>query len=177
MRSLLNAVVILITLLIFGCATPYGRAGFMGGYTDTQIDSNTVMVSYRGNAFTSQEKVESSLIYRCAEVTEERGFDYFIIVSSSTTPIIGSYTTPGTYTSYSNTSANLYPGGYGNYYGSATTSTQGYYQPGQTYQTRKVLSSATIKMFTGTKPPGMSGAYTAKDVISHMKTSILKNTN
>jgi hypothetical protein len=50
------------------------------GYTDQQIDDNTVYVTFRGNGFTPQEIVHTYLLRRCAEGTLQHGFDYFVIV-------------------------------------------------------------------------------------------------
>lgn len=40
-----------------------------------------MMVSFKGNGFTGRQKVENYLLYRCAEVTLNDGFDYFVLAS------------------------------------------------------------------------------------------------
>lgn len=75
-----NAFVVLaLSLLIAGCSTPYQPLGRIGGYSEIQIDPVTVRVSFRGNGYTERGVVESYLIYRVAEVTLNRGFDWFVV--------------------------------------------------------------------------------------------------
>lgn len=155
------AVTLILPLLLFGCVTPYQQKGFMGGYSDTQLDSNTVRVSFYGNAFTSRENVENNMLRRCAEVTIQRGYDYFIIISGYTTPTYGSYTSPGTYQQYTNTNVNVI----GNT-GYASSTTYGTYQPGQTINFRKFESTVVIKMFNGEKP---FSAYNAREILGNLQ--------
>lgn len=49
------------------------------GYSDTQLDANRVRISFAGNGDTSRETVEAYLLYRAAELTLQRGYDYFVI--------------------------------------------------------------------------------------------------
>jgi hypothetical protein len=63
-----------------GCATAYQPHGLTGGYTGRQIDDNTVYVTFRGNGFTPEETVHTYLLRRCAEITLQHGFNYFVIV-------------------------------------------------------------------------------------------------
>jgi len=77
-----------------GCATGYHRAGFTGGYKDSKITSDTFQVSFQGNAWISAQKARNYLLYRCAEVTLENGFDYFRILDDkdvSSVQVMGSY--------------------------------------------------------------------------------------
>lgn len=64
--------------------TPYqpaARAPY--GYAETQTDVNRVRVSFAGNPDTSRETVELYLLYRAAELTLQRGFDYFVVADHS----------------------------------------------------------------------------------------------
>lgn len=68
-------------------ATPYQPAtasSSRNGYSDQQIESNRFQVSFAGNSLTSRETVERYLLYRAAELTLQRGFDHFILVSKDT---------------------------------------------------------------------------------------------
>jgi len=69
---------VLITL--FGCATKYQPMGFAGGYSGVQLAENSFEVTFRGNGYTSHETVRKSALYRCAELTIEHGYDYYVIV-------------------------------------------------------------------------------------------------
>lgn len=70
------------------CATPtpYQPAVGIGrdGYTDQQIDSDRFQISFSGNSLTSRETVERYLLFRAAELTLQRGFDNFVLVSKDT---------------------------------------------------------------------------------------------
>src|SRR5580693_4863126 len=66
--------------LLAGCATAYQPNGVSGGYTDQVRSSNTAQVSFRGNGLTPPETVHSYILRRCAEVTLEDGYSYFVLV-------------------------------------------------------------------------------------------------
>src|SRR5689334_19743207 len=53
------------------------------GYSETQIDANRIRVSFTGEAGTDRESVESNLLYRAAEVTMQRGYDWFTVINHS----------------------------------------------------------------------------------------------
>jgi len=67
------------SMFTYGCATHYKPHGITGGYSEVQLQEDMFDVNFRGNAYTSREAVEKMLIYRCAELTIENGFDYFVI--------------------------------------------------------------------------------------------------
>jgi hypothetical protein len=153
----------LLVLGAFGCATPYQQSGFRGGYQDAQIDSNTASVTFHGNAYTSKQRVQLALMYRCAQVTLQDGFDYFLIVNSDTEAKQGIHQTAVQYVS--NTSGSAM--GMGNMaFGSAMTT--GTYYPVHTYTTTKFGSEAVIKMFKGQKPQDDPNAFDAHDVVAHL---------
>jgi hypothetical protein len=66
--------------LLAGCSTAYQPNGVSGGYTDQVRSSNTAQVSFRGNGLTPPETVHSYILRRCAEVTLEDGYSYFVLV-------------------------------------------------------------------------------------------------
>ena len=131
---------------LIGCATPYQQSGFTGGYGDTPIDSNTVLVTFKGNGYTPKEVVQMYLLYRCSEVTLRDGYDYFVVMGTN----IDTKT------------------GYTSAYGSGTAETQG-------ASTRSVVpfhkygTEATIKMFKGQKPADLADAYDARQTIQYLK--------
>lgn len=168
MRKIKSTIIISLILALIACSTPYQPKSILGGYTDTRLDSNTVRVSFYGNGYTNREGVENKMLYRCAEVTLQDSYDYFIIAVGDTIPTFSSYTTPSTYNQYTNTNFNFY----GNNNASAVSSTTGYYQPSQTIYTRKFESSVIIKMFNGTKPTGIPNAYDARELIRYLKPQI-----
>lgn len=75
-------------VLLSNCSTPYKSGGLQGGfigggYKERKLDEHTFIVSFRGNRLTEIESVESMFIRRCAELTVENGFDYFIVKDRS----------------------------------------------------------------------------------------------
>jgi len=124
------------SLLIYGCATghqPYSYFGG-GGYSDIQLSENTYKVTVEANGFTSASKATNLALMRASELTLQRGYKYFIIVSSDDNTYSTTYTTPST----TNLTANLY----GNTI-TGTTQTYG----GQTYKFYFPTPSLTFVMF------------------------------
>lgn len=76
--------VFIAALMLSACATSYKARGFNGGYSDMQLTKDTCRVSFKGNSVTSQETTETFLLRRCAEVTVERSYRYFIILDKGT---------------------------------------------------------------------------------------------
>jgi hypothetical protein len=59
-------------------------SGGAGGYSDQQIESNRFRVNFVGNSMTSRETVETYLLYRAAQLSTERGFDWFLMADRNT---------------------------------------------------------------------------------------------
>lgn len=76
--------------LLAGCATvtPYqpqvSRGPVTGGYSDTQVEPDRLRVAFSGNTLTSRETVEIGLLYRAAELTLARGYDWFELADRAT---------------------------------------------------------------------------------------------
>lgn len=153
------------TIFITACATIYQPMGFTGGYSDVQLDKNTIQVTFRGNAYVSRETVSTYLLYRCAETTVEHGFDYFVIVDRDVDVTHGAITTAGHY------SGTTY------YSGGGTAWTHGTYTPGQTVPYRKYGITAVIKMYKGEKPEDLPNAYNAKELMGYLEPNIVRHQN
>lgn len=76
----------LITLAACATPTPYQQAGTTDryGFDQTQIERDRFRISFSGNSLTDRETVENYLIYRAAELTLERGQDYFWVIDRAT---------------------------------------------------------------------------------------------
>jgi hypothetical protein len=80
-------------------ATPYqpyipeASAGVHGGFSEQQLSPDLFLVRFHGNEMTSRERVEGYLLYRAAELTLQKGFDWFHPVASHTEHEIRTYTT------------------------------------------------------------------------------------
>ena len=63
-----------------GClSTEYQSSGITGGFTDQMTGPSTATISFKGNGFTSAENARSFAMRRAAEVTLQKGYDYFLI--------------------------------------------------------------------------------------------------
>ncbi|MBU0533549.1 MAG: hypothetical protein KJ887_01945 [Candidatus Omnitrophica bacterium] len=71
--------VLLLTLLLTGCATNYSKRSFEGGYSEIKIQEHLFKVTFVGNIYTSSQRTENLGLLRCADVTLEKGYNYFII--------------------------------------------------------------------------------------------------
>lgn len=138
-------------VVLIGCYTRYQKSGATGGYSDAQIDANTFLVEFRGNGYTSRQTVEKYLLLRCAEVTVEAGYDFFITVGggveANTTATQGHFS--------------------GSTYGDQTT---GRYTPGEAI--RKHVGAVRIKVFKGEKPTDNPNAYDAREIMKYLGPSI-----
>lgn len=78
----------LLALSACTTATPYqplaeGRVA-TGGYSDQQVEANRYRVTFAGNSMTSRDTVERYLLYRAAELTREKGYDWFTMADRGT---------------------------------------------------------------------------------------------
>lgn len=161
----LVVVLVFVGLVFLGCSTPYqkssGLSGLMGGYTDTRLDRNTVRVSFRGNGYTPIEKVQNYLLYRSAEITNDYGFDYFIVVDNNVDIKRSTYQGPGSFSADTEVTATGY--------NTASAKTTGTYRSGQKFNFRKYKAIAVIKMFDGEKP---ADGYVAREVLKYLGSSV-----
>lgn len=148
--------VLLLSLLFFSsCATSYQPVGFSGGYSDVQLDRNTFKVSFSGNGYTGRSRVESYLLYRCAELTAQQGYDYFVILDGGTDSDRMYYQTQGTYSGTTTFSGR-------------TAYSRGAYTPGMNIPITRHSGTVTIKMYQGQKPD-VAGAYQAKEIMGYLR--------
>jgi hypothetical protein len=69
----------LTVLLLSACKTPYQPAGFGGGFSEKKLNDTTYVVKFDGNGHTEKSRVVRFWFYRCAELTRQKGFNYFTI--------------------------------------------------------------------------------------------------
>jgi len=153
-----------MVVLVSGCATGYHREGFSGGYNDMKIQDDIFKVGFSGNGYCGSERAVNFAMLRCAEVTLEKGYNYFIIIDEKSLSETSSYTTPVTAQTYGTASAY---GGYGYAQGSYSGTT--YYSGGQTYNFNKPSAVNTIKCFKE-KPQNFQGiVYDAKQIKENLR--------
>lgn len=172
--------------LVASCmtATPYQPeiAGqkVSGGYSETRIANNRYQVNFAGNSLTSRERVEGYLLYRAAELTLEKGFDWFEINDRLTERDVRTYVDPDPF----------YRPYYGSIYGYWRPHWR-YYRPGGGWYwwhpewggafwadsidvrtVEKFEAHADIEMFDGPVPPTNRRAFDARQVISELEPTI-----
>ncbi len=74
---------------LVACATPYQKLGATGGYEDFPISGNSYHVSFHGNGLIGSAKVNQYFLRRCAEITLEKGFDFFVRTDSNLSTATG----------------------------------------------------------------------------------------
>ncbi|MEH6758059.1 MAG: hypothetical protein V7676_11140 [Parasphingorhabdus sp.] len=79
---------LVLGLVACATATPYqpnlhGQK-VSGGYSDRRLADDHYRVEFVGNIFTSRDRVEGYLLYRAAEITNENGYDWFMLIDHRT---------------------------------------------------------------------------------------------
>ena len=149
--------VFLFAVCIFGlqgCSTPYQSLGFGGGYTDMRLNENTFKVSFRGNGYTSTDKVQNLLLRRCAELTLQSGYKYFVMLAATSSDDQSEYTTPTTAQIFGSEDMRMGGSVQNDYNGSMTYggSGTGNYSastvvtPGKTFVTNRYQDTVIIKL-------------------------------
>ena len=113
MKKLLG-IVVLGLLFLNSCSTPYQKSGFSGGYKEYFINENTFKIVAKGNAFTSQEKVQLIVLVRASEICKNKGKDIVEVLTANSRMKTSLYSTPSqgitTYTP-GQQSSTVYSGG------------------------------------------------------------------
>ncbi len=94
---LVQAGFVAVLISLAGCATAYQRENITGGYLDFPLEETTYRVRFKGNNYTSRDKVELFLLYRCAELTDRLGYDHFILLDYDTLDISDPFAKAGVF--------------------------------------------------------------------------------
>ena len=167
----------LLTLIgtLCGCATPTpyqsvaNQSASTYGYKEQRIEETRFRLSFSGNSLTSRETVETYLLYRAAELTLEKGYDYFTIVTRKTDEdkrVREVYDDP--YLPFSSLSWR--------YYGRSGWGGWGMGFSSQTMTYTRFEAMAEIVIYKGKKPEGDATAYDARDVKKNLEAKILRPT-
>jgi hypothetical protein len=92
-----------LSFLIVSCATPYQPKGSSGGYSNMGLGNDQFKISFKGNVYTDSDTVYDYFLRRCAEVTVEKGFDYFVLMDNNVSSETNVHTTT---TGSANTTGN-----------------------------------------------------------------------
>jgi hypothetical protein len=151
----------LTALSLVGCATPYQPKGFKGGFSETQLSENVFRVYFRGNGYTKEERAEDFTMLRSAELAEEHGFQYFVVVDeNSISSVTGSVVMP------TQTTTTASATGVGNTaYGTAYSTTTG----GHSFFIKKPSDRMTIVCFKD-RPDVQGVVYESSYIIESITT-------
>jgi hypothetical protein len=180
-RTAIVIAALLAPLLLVACttATPYQPLAtgtpVSGGYSDQVLDDTHLRVSFAGNSMTSREQVETYLLYRAAELTTARGFDWFEMVDRHTENTGVTYADPYFYGGWGywrpTWRYRRWGGYYGGYWG-------GYWgDPWGPYAVDTIdryNASAEIVVGHGPKPPGDPRAFDARQVLQNLEPKIVR---
>lgn len=171
MRRMPTAKLLLIvsfSTLLSACETPYAPAGNFagfdyGGYSDTRISGNTAIVRFSANSHTSKGQLDTDLLYRCAQVTINNGYDYFVVTHTTDSPVNVHVNTISTYGDYQTFPPRMHD----SYFQRIYPDTYHYSISQTPVNSLKLFSSsAVIKMFNG-RPDGIPNSFDARDVSAH----------
>jgi len=152
---------LVVLSVLAGCGggpTPYQPAAGAYGYSEQQIEDNRYRVTFAGNDLTAPDTVQNYLLYRSAEITLDRGYDYFTMVDRNLDRS----------TTYWGTGPATFLGtGYGRHSGGVIGFGTSTVRPIDSY-----TAYADIVLFKGEKPANEVNAYDARDVLSRLDGTI-----
>lgn len=145
-----------------GTPTPYQPATDGHGYAEQSLEKDRYRVTFTGNSLTPRETVENYLLYRAAELTLARGYDYFVLVDKETERTITYFSTLNGFGG--GFRSDSFRRGHSHAFGSSTV------HPSSQY-----AAFANIVMRKGKKSPDYTAAYDARDVLKRLKPTINRN--
>jgi hypothetical protein len=77
-------IIIASCALLAGCATGYHKLtplALTGGFKEKDLGRNVWRMTFSANGYTTRETAQCFWLYRCAELTLEKGFDGFEVLS------------------------------------------------------------------------------------------------
>lgn len=158
MRSLKLSSLVVLSLAMGGCQTPYQEIGATGGVSAFAITNDTFRISSRGNGYTDPTLVQDYSLLKAAETTLQSGGTHFLVITGKDTTNRSFGQTPGTFNT--------------NVYGNTTFTT---YNPGITYDIVKPgedLLIQVLKVPTGTNAP--VGAFDAQQVFDNINPRVVR---
>ncbi|MBR9916447.1 hypothetical protein GYB29_01865 [bacterium] len=80
MRKQITFYLIVLSILVSACATPYKSSGYRGGYYETWISEREAKVVFNGNGYTTSKRAANYAAFRACELTLENGYSHFIVI-------------------------------------------------------------------------------------------------
>jgi hypothetical protein len=166
---------LLAPLALWACTTPTpyqplaSGTAVSGGYADQALDDTHFRVSFRGNDMTSREQVETYLLYRAAELTSAKGFDWFEMVDRHTQNTGETFIEPyGPYGYWRPSWRFGRRGGFGGWY-------DPFWGPDATLDTiDRFNASAEVVVGHGPKPANDPRAFDARQVMQNLAAKIVR---
>ncbi len=85
--SLSRRMPILLLLVLGGCTTGYHPQGVLGdGFSEEKLGPDRWIVRFAASSFTPRERLETFLLYRCAEIALENDSRYFVLFRPTDAP-------------------------------------------------------------------------------------------
>jgi len=72
---------VMAAAMLTACATPYAERGLLGGFSAIELRPDVWRVRFSGNGYTTRETAQTFWLNRCAELTLEKGYTAFEILS------------------------------------------------------------------------------------------------
>ncbi len=163
----------LATAILAACATsatPYQPAATdRYGFSEQQIESNRVRITFRGNTLTDRETVETYLLYRAAELTLQGGRDYFIVANRDTEE----------HSRLQGTGSYQPRFAFDYWYFSPRRGWSPWYdpfwnEPSSYREVTRYEAVAEIAMFSGAKPANDPNAFDAREVQANLQGRIVR---
>lgn len=85
---------ILTTFLFSACDNGYHTLNSNGGYTDTWVKDSVYKITYESYGVINARDMSDFILLRAAELTLEKGYNYFIILDALATEDMPSYPNP-----------------------------------------------------------------------------------
>jgi hypothetical protein len=96
MNTVTQTISLCAIAFLAGCATSYKSKGFGGGYSETQLAPDSFRVMFRGNAYTSPERMQDFALLRAADIVEQHGFTCFAVENERSSTAVEGDKTSGT---------------------------------------------------------------------------------
>jgi len=174
-RTVIAVALLAPMLLLWACTTPTPYQPLAsgnpvaGGYTDQLLDDTHFRVTFSGNDVTSRQQVETYLLYRAAELTAGKGFDWFEIADRHTDTKSQTFVDPGPWGYWTPSWRFHRRGGwYGGY---------GWGDPWGPYDVDTIdqfSASAEVMVGHGPKPPSDPRAFDAHQVLQNLDGKIVR---
>lgn len=169
----------LVLLLGAACTkpTPYQPATDGYGFADRQLEDNRYLVTFDGNSATSKEDVELYLLYRAAQLTLDRGHDYFVLVQRDTEADTVYVSNTAFYgPAFGPCWGGWRPGwGYGWGWGPSYWGGPGWGCGGPAWGTTQAVpitrynAQAEVRLFSGPVPQADPAAYDARQILANVR--------